>query len=103
MRPKIKKGLRIVYFTLQFDHIHLYIEAQDVELLKAGMKAFTASVDYILQAKNKLKTGIKFFKDRYHMVIKKTPEEVKRMISYILFNTIKQTLDPPKFWLSLNC
>jgi REP element-mobilizing transposase RayT len=119
-----RKGLRIIYFTLQFDHIHLYIEAQDVELLKVGMKAFTASIVYVLKAKNKLKRKIKFFKDRYHMVIKNTPQEVKRVICYILFNTVKHTgnltldenytfafnrpnqinltLDPPRFWLSLN-
>jgi REP element-mobilizing transposase RayT len=119
-----RKGLRIVYFTLQFDHIHLYIETQDIRALKVGMKAFTASIIYLLKAKNKLKSGIRFFKDRYHLVLKKTPNEVKRCIAYILFNTIKHTgilsddedytfafnrpnkmamtLDPPQFWLSLN-
>jgi hypothetical protein len=103
----------------------LRIEAQDIELLKVGMKAFTASIIYALKAKNKLKKGTMFFKDRYHMVIKKTPQEVKRVITYILYNTIKHsgnlthdehytfafnrpnqinlTLDPPKFWLTLNC
>jgi REP element-mobilizing transposase RayT len=119
-----RKGLRIVYFTLQFDHIHLYIEAQNINALKAGMKAFTASIIYLMKAKNKLKSGIRFFKDRYHLVVKKTPAEVKRCIAYILYNTVKHsgiltddedytfafnrpnklmmTLDPPQFWLSLN-
>jgi REP element-mobilizing transposase RayT len=118
-----RNGLRIVYFTLQFDHIHLYIEAQDIKVLKSGMKAFTASIVYLLKTKNKLRRGIRFFKDRYHLVIKKTPIEVKRCITYILFNTAKHTgiltddedytfaynrpnkmaitLDPPQFWLSL--
>jgi hypothetical protein len=88
------------------------------------MKAFTASIVYALKTKNKLKKGIQFFKDRYHLVIKKTPSEVKKCITYILFNTAKHTghltfdedytfafnrlnkiamtLDPPKFWLTLS-
>jgi REP element-mobilizing transposase RayT len=112
------KGLRIIYFTLQDDHIHLYIEAITTQHLKIGMKAFTASIIYFLRLRNRLKAGISFFKDRYHLVIKKTPTEVRKVVSYILFNSIKHTgkldydedytfsfnrddfLDPPQFWLS---
>ena len=73
---------------------------------------------YFLRIKNRLKAGVRFFKDRYHLAIKKTPAEVKKVVSYILFNTVKHTgkldydvdytfsykrndfLDPPQFWLS---
>jgi len=86
-----KKGLRIVYFTIQYDHIHLYIEAGSVQILKIGMKAFTSTIIYYLKACQKLKKGISFFKDRYHLEIKKTPTEVKNLIRYILGNTIKHS------------
>jgi REP element-mobilizing transposase RayT len=116
------KGLRIIYFTLQHDHIHLFIEALAVEDLKIGMKAFTSTVLYFLRLKNRLIKGLSFFKDRYHLVIKKTLNEVKRLVCYILFNSVKHSgkleydedytfsfkrknrydisLDPPQFWLS---
>jgi len=116
-----KKGLRIVYATIQYDHIHLYIEAGHANILKIGMKALSSTILYYLKSQQKLKKGFSFFKDRYHLEIKQTPREVKNLIRYILGNTIKHTgvpqlncaytftfkdkisdisLDPPRFYLS---
>lgn len=81
------KGLKIVQFSLQKDHIHLLVEAENNKVLAKGMQAFCVS--FAKRFNHFLgRTGQVFF-DRYHMHILKTLREVKHALKYVLFNSSK--------------
>lgn len=81
------KGLKIVHYTLEFDHVHLLVEADNKAVLGTGMQSFGITLS---KGINKLK-GLKgqVFKTRYHFRKLRTPTEVKKVIHYILGNSIK--------------
>lgn len=76
------KGLRIVHFSLQSNHIHLIIEAENNEILTKGMRSLT-----ITFAKG-LKAG-KVQLERYHLHVLRTIREAKNATLYVLFNQQK--------------
>lgn len=82
-----KLGLGIVHYTLEYDHIHMLVEARDNETLAKGMQSFGICFS---KGINKLK-GLKgqVYKSRYHLRILKTPREIKNVVHYILGNSVK--------------
>lgn len=91
LHSSIKKarliGLRIIHYTLEFDHVHLLVEADNKAILGKGMQSFGISFS---KGINKLK-GLsgRVFKTRYHFRKLKTPSEVKNVLNYILGNAVK--------------
>jgi REP element-mobilizing transposase RayT len=79
-----RRDFRVCELTLLNNHLHLVVEAQGREALAAGMHSLCTRL-----AKNLnlalLRKG-KFFGDRYHARVLKTPLEVKRALLYILNN-----------------
>ncbi|MFA6238606.1 MAG: transposase [Bacteriovorax sp.] len=91
LHSSIKKarliGLRVIHYTLEYDHVHLLIETESNVLLGKGMQSFGISFS---KGINKIK-GLKgqVFKTRYHFRKLKTPAEIKNAINYILGNSVK--------------
>ncbi|MGZ3809593.1 MAG: transposase, partial [Bacteriovorax sp.] len=91
LHASIKKarimGLKVIHYTLEFDHVHLLVECDSKETLGRGMQSFGISFS---KGINKIK-GLKgsVFKTRYHLRTLKTPNEIKNVINYILGNSIK--------------
>ena len=80
-------GLGIVHYTLEHDHIHMLVEAEDNVALGRGMQSFGICFS---KGINKLKNASgQVYKSRYHLRILKTPSEVKNVINYILNNSVK--------------
>lgn len=75
-------GLRIIHFSLQHNHIHLIVEAQNNEILTTGMKSLT-----ITFAKG-LKMG-KVQIERYHLHVLRSVRETRNAVMYVLFNKQK--------------
>jgi REP element-mobilizing transposase RayT len=75
---------RVVEFTIQRDHLHLLVEADDEAALSHGMQGVTAS---LARRINRLlgRQGA-VFADRYHARALPTPTEVRRAIAYVLNN-----------------
>jgi REP element-mobilizing transposase RayT len=116
------KGLAVIHFTVQIDHIHLFLEPKNNQKLTQGMRSLICSLAERVRRSRGLKKLNQFVKERYHLHILRTLREVKNAVRYILGNTIKHTgilkvlcpytfsykcaadfsLDPPRFWLSLN-
>lgn len=91
LQNSIKKarllGLKVLQYTLEYDHVHLLVEASNNISLGKGMQSLGISFS---KGINKIK-GQKgsVFKTRYHFRKLKTPQEIKNALSYILGNGIK--------------
>ena len=72
-------GLRIIHFSLQSNHVHLIIEAENNEILTKGMRSLTIT---FAKGLNKGKVQM----ERYHLHVLKTIQETKNAIRYVLFN-----------------
>jgi REP element-mobilizing transposase RayT len=90
-------GMRIIHFSVQRNHIHLVVEAQDQECLARGMQGLGVR---IAKALNRVmgQHG-KVLADRYHAHVLRTPAEVRNAVQYVLRNHVKhlgwaQIVDP---------
>ena len=86
LRARIQ-GLRIVHYSLEHNHVHIYAEATDNLTLAKGMKALGVSL--VKKMNNYLKHKGSCYKTRYHLRILRSATEVKNVLCYILKNGIK--------------
>jgi REP element-mobilizing transposase RayT len=86
LRARVQ-GLRIIHFTVQKDHLHLLIETHNNKELAKGMQALGISLAKSLKNLTKVKGPI--YKERYHLHILKTVQEIKNVKAYILGNAHK--------------
>jgi putative transposase len=88
--------VRIVHFSVQSNHIHLLVEANDRRCLARGMKGFAVRV--ARHVNGLLASRGSVWSDRYHAHALKTPGEVRNALVYVLFNHKKhgrpQAIDP---------
>jgi len=98
-----ERGLRIIHFSIQSNHIHLLIESENKRELGRGMQSFCISLAKSLNGF--LKRQGKVFVERYHLHILKTPTEVRNALRYIFMNFAKHTRTPHRFdaYSSLIC
>jgi REP element-mobilizing transposase RayT len=77
-------GFRLVHFSVQSNHIHLVSEADDRRALARGVQGLAVR---IARRMNRLagRKG-KFFADRYHLRLLRSPTQVRRAILYVLQN-----------------
>ena len=77
-------GFRLNHYSVQTNHIHMIVEAEDSRSLTRGMQGLQIR---IAKALNKLwhRAG-KVFADRYHNRILCTPREVWNVLAYVLNN-----------------
>jgi len=80
-------GMRLIQFSVQGNHIHLIVEAQDQASLSRGMQGLAIR---LARGMNRLgaRTG-KVFADRYHARVLRTPSEVRNAVHYVLHNQRK--------------
>jgi REP element-mobilizing transposase RayT len=80
-----RPGFRLVHYSLQGNHAHLVVEAQDHAALGCGMKAIGArlarAVNRVAQRKGPV------LAERYHARVLPTPKEVRNALRYVLLNT----------------
>lgn len=80
-------GLKIIHYTLEYDHVHLLVEADSKAELGSGMQSFGITFSKGINKLKKAKGQV--YKTRYHLRKLKTPAEVKNVIQYILGNSVK--------------
>lgn len=96
------KGLRVIHFSMQSNHIHIIVESSENKTLTKGMRSLTVTF-----AKG-LKRG-KVQTERFHLHVLKSVKEAKNAIRYVLFNQQKHEarkasrLDEYSSLLSLSC
>lgn len=76
------KGLKVIQFSLQHNHVHLIVEAATNEILTSGMRSITVTMAMGLKAG-------KVQLERYHLHVLKSLTETKNAVLYVLFNKQK--------------
>ena len=79
-----RRDFRIVHTSIQGNHIHLLVEANDKRALPNGMRAFMVSAAQHLNAARGRRGEV--FIERYHAVQLKTPKQVRAALAYVLNN-----------------
>jgi REP element-mobilizing transposase RayT len=79
-----RQDFRLVHYSLQGNHAHLIVEADDERALGRGMKALGAR---LARAVNRVfqRTG-PVLADRYHVRALRTAREVRNVLAYVLLN-----------------
>ncbi len=93
-RGCVRPGFRLVHYSLQGNHAHLVVEAQDRQALGRGMMAVGAR---LARAVNRVmgRTG-PVIADRYHARMLPTPREVHRALRYVLLNARRHAAKTPE-------
>jgi len=79
-----RKGFRLVHYSLQGNHAHFIVEAQDREALGRGMMAIGTR---LARAVNRaLGRSGRVLSDRYHVRLLPTPREVRNALRYVLLH-----------------
>jgi putative transposase len=77
-------GFRLIRYSVQGNHVHLIVEANDNQALSKGMQGLTIrmarALNRVMNRKGKV------FADRYHAHVLKTLNEVRNAIHYLLNN-----------------
>ncbi len=81
------KGLRVIHFAVESNHVHLFAETNNNRKLRAGMASLAGRYGRVIR---KLSGGRgSVFNGRYHSRVLKTPRETKNALAYVLLNHSK--------------
>jgi putative transposase len=84
IRAGSRAEFRILHFSVQSDHLHLVVEAQDAPALASGARGLSIR---LARAINRARDGLgRVWGDRYHTHALKTPRETRNAILYVLMN-----------------
>jgi hypothetical protein len=75
---------RVVHFSVQFDHIHLIVEAADRAALRRGVSGLTISIARRVNALVSRRGRV--FADRWHGRALTSPRAVRHALVYVLAN-----------------
>ena len=82
-----KRSFRVVHFSIQSNHLHLIVEADDEGALSRGMQGLSIRMAHAVH--RALGHGGTVFEDRYHAHQLKTPRETRAALLYVLQNWAK--------------
>ena len=88
IRKTRRADFRIIEFSVQKDHIHLVIEADDEGALACGMKSFSVRANRLFNAAWGRRRG-QLWAGRYHRMDLTTPRQVRNALVYVLNNARK--------------
>ena len=93
-----REDFRIIHLSIQHNHVHLIVEANDKHALASGMKGFQISAAKHINAEiSKDKLGPRrrgsVFPDRYHAEIITSPTQARHALNYVMNNFRKHRED----------
>jgi REP element-mobilizing transposase RayT len=91
LKRRVRRELpcRVVHFSIQTDHIHMIVEAQDRIALSRGIQGLASGIARVVNATTGCQ-GMKLWRDRYHARPLTTPREVRNCLIYVLRNSAKR-------------
>jgi REP element-mobilizing transposase RayT len=84
IRQASRAEFRVVHFSVQGDHLHLLVEAQDETALSSGARGL--SIRAARAINRALGRSGPVWGDRYHARALKTPRETRNAVVYVLMN-----------------
>ena len=88
VRHTRRDDFRIVHYSVQADHVHMIVEADDADALARGMKSFTIRAARRLNSRVLRRRGA-VWGDRYHRRDLGSPREVRNALVYVNNNHLK--------------
>jgi REP element-mobilizing transposase RayT len=76
-----RAGFRVVRFSIQGNHLHFIVEADDAATLARGMRALSGRIAIRLNRLMGRRGAV--FADRYHAHVLRTPAEVRNALAYV--------------------
>ena len=95
-----KGGFRIVQFSIQTNHIHLIVEADDNTALARGIQGWAVRIARGLNGKLGRRGTV--FADRYHVEIITMPKQMRNAYCYVLQNARHHGIDIGNAWHGLD-
>ena len=114
-RARVRRGMRLVEFTVLSNHLHLIVEADSSTELSRGMQGLCVRLARALN--QALERSGRVFADHFHLEILKSPTRLVNAIHYVLGNAehhygepgadffsseardAEEVLVPPEGWL----
>src|SRR5829696_4603267 len=84
IRAANRAEFRVLHFSVQRDHLHLVVEAQDEIALSSGARGLSIRVARALNRVLERRGPV--WGDRYHAHALKTPKETRNAMVYVLMN-----------------
>ncbi len=82
MKPR--REFRVVHFSVQGEHLHFLVEADDNRALSEGMQGLSVR---LAKGLNRLMSRHgRVFTDRFHAHVLSTPAETRNALAYVLLN-----------------
>jgi REP element-mobilizing transposase RayT len=86
----VRERIRIVHISLQRNHVHLLVEAENKQVLARGMQGFQISaarnINTLLGDGRYRRRRGPVFADRYHLEVITSPTRARHALSYVLSN-----------------
>ena len=84
--------VRVTHFSIQSNHLHLLVEADDTSALSKGMQGLVSLLARTINGQIGRRGSV--FRERYHAHPLKSPTEVRRALVYVLQNVRKHSDEP---------
>lgn len=85
MRARLKK-LKVIHYTLEYNHVHLLVEALDHKVMHQAMQALGISFSKAINKAKAAKGGV--YKHRYHLRKLASSKELRNVLHYIFSNGV---------------
>ena len=86
----IRRGIGVVHYSIQDNHLHLMVEAHDRTGLARGMQLLFSRIAF--EVNRLAERHGRLFRDRHHRRALTTPTETRNALVYVLFNGRKHRL-----------
>jgi len=87
LRGRDRFGFRLVHFSVQGNHLHLVVEADDEKALARGMQGLGVRIAKALNRVMGRKGTV--LADHYHANILRSPTQVANALAYVLMNFLR--------------
>lgn len=88
-----RRGFRLIQFSVQSDHLHLMVEADDTHALSRGLQGLAVRCARAVNRCARRRGRV--WAHRYHARALGTPREVRRALVYVLLNFRKHLRAAP--------
>lgn len=91
LRAARESGVALTHYSVQGNHLHLILEVESRRALSRAMRI--VAIRIAMGLNRLMGTSGRVVADRYHLVVLRTPTQVRNAVRYVLSNTRKHLLE----------